>query len=98
VQFALTVLWLEDKIVQQAVATVLEAIYEEDFLGFSYGFRPGRGQHDPLDADHPFPQAQSAFCALLQDGSRSALSKMDAEHAAYVALRKVRSSPRRRVT
>ena len=37
---------------QQAVATVLEAIYEEDFLGFSYGFRPGRGQHDALDALH----------------------------------------------
>src|SRR5438128_8378969 len=41
---------LEDKIVQHAVATVLNAIYEEDFLGFSYGFRPGRGQHDALDA------------------------------------------------
>jgi group II intron reverse transcriptase/maturase len=41
---------IEDKIVQQAVVTVLNAIYEEDFLGFSYGFRPGRGQHDALDA------------------------------------------------
>lgn len=41
---------LEDKIVQQAVATVLGTIYEEDFLGFSYGFRRGRGQHDALDA------------------------------------------------
>lgn len=41
---------LEDKIVQRAVVTVLNAIYEEDFLGFSYGFRPGRGQHDALDA------------------------------------------------
>ncbi len=41
---------LEDKIVQRAVATVLNEIYEEDFLGFSYGFRPGRGQHDALDA------------------------------------------------
>lgn len=41
---------LEDKIVQQAVVTVLNAIYEEDFLGFSYGFRPGRSQHDALDA------------------------------------------------
>lgn len=41
---------LEDKIVQQAVATVLNAIYEQDFLGFSYGFRQGRGQHDALDA------------------------------------------------
>ena len=41
---------LEDKIVQRAVADVLNAIYEEDFLGFSYGFRPGRGAHDALDA------------------------------------------------
>jgi RNA-directed DNA polymerase len=41
---------IEDKIVQQAVVTVLSAIYEEEFLGFSYGFRPGRGQHDALDA------------------------------------------------
>jgi RNA-directed DNA polymerase len=48
----LSILCLEDKIVQQAVATVLAAIYEEDFPGFSYGFRPGRGQHDALDALH----------------------------------------------
>jgi len=41
---------LEDKIVQQAVGTVLGQIYEEDFLGFSYGFRPGRSQHAALDA------------------------------------------------
>ncbi len=41
---------LEDKIVQQAVATVLGAIYEVDFLGLSYGFRPGRRPHDALDA------------------------------------------------
>lgn len=41
---------LEDKIVQQAVVTVLNQIYEEDFLGFSYGFRRGRSQHDALDA------------------------------------------------
>lgn len=41
---------VEDKIVQQAVVKVLNAIYEEDFLGFSYGFRQGRGQHDALDA------------------------------------------------
>jgi len=41
---------LEDKIVQQAVVIVLNAIYEVDFLGFSYGFRTGRGQHDALDA------------------------------------------------
>lgn len=41
---------LEDKIVQQALCWVLECIYEADFLGFSYGFRPGRKQHDALDA------------------------------------------------
>jgi group II intron reverse transcriptase/maturase len=41
---------LEDKIVQHAVAGVLTQIYEADFVGFSYGFRPGRGQHDALDA------------------------------------------------
>jgi RNA-directed DNA polymerase len=41
---------LEDKIVQQAVVTILNQIYEEDFLGFSYGFRPGRSQHQALDA------------------------------------------------
>jgi group II intron reverse transcriptase/maturase len=41
---------LEDKVVQRAVVEVLNAIWEEDFLGFSYGFRPGRGPHDGLDA------------------------------------------------
>jgi RNA-directed DNA polymerase len=44
----LAVAALEDKIVQRAVAAVLSAIYEEDFLGFSYGFRPKRSQHDAL--------------------------------------------------
>jgi RNA-directed DNA polymerase len=41
---------LEDKIVQRAVVEVLNAVYENDFVGFSYGFRPGRSQHDALDA------------------------------------------------
>src|SRR5215472_3601128 len=41
---------LEDKVVQQAVVTILNNIYEEDFRGFSYGFRPGRSQHQALDA------------------------------------------------
>jgi len=41
---------LEDKIAQQAMVTLLNEIYEVDFLGFSYGFRPNRGQHDALDA------------------------------------------------
>src|SRR5271169_4985426 len=49
-QRPLAIAALEDKIVQGATVMVLNAIYEEDFLGFSYGFRPGRGQHDALDA------------------------------------------------
>lgn len=49
-QRALGIAAVEDKVVQQAVVTVLNTIYEEDFLGFSYGFRQGRSQHDALDA------------------------------------------------
>ena len=47
---SLAIATLEDKIVQGATVMVLNAIYEEDFLGFSYGFRPGRGPHDASDA------------------------------------------------
>src|SRR5438105_374794 len=49
-QRPLAVAALEDNIVQRAVVALLNAIYEEDFLGISYGFRPGRGTHDALDA------------------------------------------------
>ena len=49
-QRPLGVVALEDKIVQQAAATVLQAIYEQDFVGFSYGFRPHKSAHDALDA------------------------------------------------
>jgi RNA-directed DNA polymerase len=49
-QRPLAVAALEDKIVQRAVVALLNAIYEEDYLGISYGFRPGRGTHDALDA------------------------------------------------
>src|SRR6201982_694599 len=49
-QRPLAVAALEDKIVQRAVVALLNAVYEEDFLGISYGFRPGRGPHDALDA------------------------------------------------
>src|SRR3954447_1093417 len=51
-QRPLAVAALEDKVVQGATTALLNAIYEEEFLGFSYGFRPGRGQHDALDALH----------------------------------------------
>ena len=49
-QRPLGVAFLEDKIVQQAVKTVLELIHEEDFVGYSYGFRPSRNPHNALDA------------------------------------------------
>jgi group II intron reverse transcriptase/maturase len=49
-QRPLAIAALEDKIVQRAAVAVLNAIYEEDFLGFSYGFRPGRSAHDAMDA------------------------------------------------
>jgi RNA-directed DNA polymerase len=49
-QRPLAIAALEDKIVQRATVEVLNCIYEEQFLGFSYGFRPGRGQHNALDA------------------------------------------------
>ncbi len=48
--YAVTVATLEDKIVQRAVTGVLNAIYEADFRGFSYRFRPGRSPHQALDA------------------------------------------------
>src|ERR1700747_1964483 len=50
VHYARCIAALEDKIVQGATVMVLNAIYEGDFVGFSYGFRPGRGSHDALDA------------------------------------------------
>ena len=50
VHYARCVAALEDKIVQRAVVALLNAIYEEDFLGVSYGFRPGRNAHDAMDA------------------------------------------------
>jgi group II intron reverse transcriptase/maturase len=49
-QRPLGVTTLEDKVVQRATTEVLNAVYETDFLGFSYGFRPGRSQHNALDA------------------------------------------------
>jgi RNA-directed DNA polymerase len=49
-QRALGVAALEDKVLQRALVAVLNAIYEHDFVGFFYGFRPGRSQHDALDA------------------------------------------------
>ncbi|WP_247821919.1 group II intron reverse transcriptase/maturase [Bradyrhizobium sp. 187] len=58
---------LEDKIVQSAVAEVLSAVYEVDFLGFSYGFRPGRNPHMALDALHTAIMSQRVNWVLDAD-------------------------------
>lgn len=58
---------VEDKIVQHAVVTVLNAIYEVDFMGFSYGFRPGRSAHDALDALTVGILGKKVHCVLDAD-------------------------------
>ena len=58
---------VEDKIVQHAVVTVLNAIYEVDFVGFSYGFRPGRSAHDALDALTVGILGKKVHCVLDAD-------------------------------
>src|ERR1700680_1850510 len=69
---------LEDKIVQGAVAEVLSAIYEVDFLGFSYGFRPGRNQHQALSAVHTAIISQRVKLGLDAD-IRSFFDSVDHE-------------------
>ncbi len=60
---------IEDKIVQMAIVAILTPIYEAEFLGLSYGFRPGRGQHDALDA-RSLPRP-----SRLADASRGSASR-----------------------
>jgi RNA-directed DNA polymerase len=69
---------LEDKIVQSAVAEVLSAVYEADFLGFSYGFRPGRNPHMALDALHTAIMSQRVNWVLDAD-IRSFFDSVDHE-------------------
>ena len=69
---------LEDKIVQGAVAEVLSAIYEADFLGFSYGFRPGRNPHQALSALHTAIMSRNVTRVLDAD-IRSFFDSVDHE-------------------
>ena len=69
---------LEDKIVQGAVAEVLSAIYEADFLGFSYGFRPGRSAHHALHALHTALMTRKVLWVLDAD-IRSFFDSVDHE-------------------
>ena len=69
---------LEDKIVQRAIVEVLGAVYETDFIGFSYGFRPGRSQHDALDALQAGIERKKVNWVLDAD-IRSFFTEMDRE-------------------
>ena len=83
---------LEDKIAQQALVMVLNEIYEEDFLGFSYGFRPGRGPHDALDAVWVGIKQRKVNWVLDVD-IRSFFDTMD--HGKLMELLEVRIADRR---
>lgn len=83
---------LEDKIVQGAVAEVLSAVYEADFLGFSYGFRPGRNPHMALDALHTAIMSQRVNWVLDAD-IRSFFDSVDHEWLLRMVAHRI-SDPR----
>jgi RNA-directed DNA polymerase len=87
---------LEDKIVQQAVKTVLEAVYEEDFLGFSYGFRPGRSCHRALDALWVGIMRRKGWSGSWNTGSPTDASCVCSVSGCRRAYRKTVSGLRRR--
>lgn len=78
-QRPLGVTTLEDKIVQRATVEVLNAIYETDFVGFSYGYRPGRSQHNALDALHVALMTKKVNWVLDAD-IKSFFDHLDHEH------------------
>ena len=66
---------LEDKIVQRATVEVLNAIYEQDFLGFSYGFRPGHGTYDALPLPEQLPVSGYRSCSREGPRIRGAVAR-----------------------
>jgi group II intron reverse transcriptase/maturase len=83
---------VEDKVVQQALATVLTAIFEVDFLGFSYGFRPHRSQHDALDAVYMAVTTQKVSW-LLDADIEACFDRI--EHSKLMAVLRERIADRR---
>jgi group II intron reverse transcriptase/maturase len=79
---------LEDKIVQLAVVTVLNEIYEEDFRGFSYGFRPGRSQHGALDALYVAIRGRKVNWILDMD-LKGFFDNIDKEHLMEMVGRRI---------
>jgi hypothetical protein len=105
-QRPLAVAALEDKIVQRATTAVLSSIYEEEFLGFSYGFRPKRGQHDCLDVargrDHRKARELYSRCGRsrsvrvgwsVSSGDRD--FNIDPPTPSYAIMRRATALPRR---
>lgn len=79
----------EDKILQRAVAMLLEAIYEQDFHDFSYGFRPGRSAHQALDRlQHSM--MRTAGCWVVEVDIRKFFDTLDHEHLREILRRRVR--------
>jgi group II intron reverse transcriptase/maturase len=91
-QRPLGVTCVEDKVVQKALGWVLEAIYEADFYGFSYGFRPGRGQHDALDAVY-MAIATRKVSFVLDADIQACFDRI--EHAKLLAVLGMRIADRR---
>jgi group II intron reverse transcriptase/maturase len=79
---------LEDKIVQSAMVTVLNQIYEEDFRGFSYGFRPGRSQHGALDALYVGIRGKKVNWILDMD-LKGFFDNIDKEHLMEMVERRI---------
>jgi len=79
---------LEDKIVQSAVVRVLNQIYEEDFRGFSYGFRPGRSQHNALDALYVGIRGKKVNWILDMD-LKGFFDNIDKEHLMEMVERRI---------
>jgi hypothetical protein len=92
----LAVAALEDKIVQRATAAVLSAIFEEDFLGFSYGFRPKRSQHDALGRADRRVQQQESEPGYI--GDRNGLKTRALNSADTEAVRRRRATANRVLT
>lgn len=87
---------LEDKVLQRAVVMLLEAIYEEDFYDFSYGFRPGRSQHQALDALWQGIQSLGS-CWVLDADIRKYFDRIDHGQLRKILDRRVRDGVIRRL-
>jgi len=88
---------LEDKIVQRAAVEVLNAIYETDFLDFSYGFRPGRSQHQALDALYTNFLGFTHICVKKRGNGRFTVLRQTIRKRLQAKLNEVKAELQRRM-